>query len=69
MREIVHIQTGQCGNQIGAKVSTRLLIKSVINFNSDKCAHFFISAAILWTSPSYGSIIRGDPCSFVQFYL
>lgn len=21
MREIVHIQTGQCGNQIGAKVS------------------------------------------------
>jgi hypothetical protein len=22
MREIVHIQAGQCGNQIGAKVST-----------------------------------------------
>ena len=23
MREIVHIQAGQCGNQIGAKVSPR----------------------------------------------
>jgi len=23
MREIVHIQAGQCGNQIGAKVSMR----------------------------------------------
>lgn len=25
MREIVHMQAGQCGNQIGAKVSTCLL--------------------------------------------
>lgn len=24
MREIVHLQAGQCGNQIGAKVSTYL---------------------------------------------
>ena len=24
MREIVHLQAGQCGNQIGAKVSTSL---------------------------------------------
>lgn len=26
MREIVHMQAGQCGNQIGAKVSNRLLL-------------------------------------------
>ncbi len=26
MREIVHIQAGQCGNQIGAKVSFHLFI-------------------------------------------
>jgi len=25
MREIVHIQAGQCGNQIGAKVNIKLL--------------------------------------------
>lgn len=25
MREIVHIQAGQCGNQIGAKVNTMFL--------------------------------------------
>jgi len=24
MREIVHIQAGQCGNQIGAKVSSKI---------------------------------------------
>lgn len=32
MREIVHIQAGQCGNQIGAKfwqVSDRLLVAEV----------------------------------------
>lgn len=28
MREIVHIQAGQCGNQIGAKVSNFRLITS-----------------------------------------
>lgn len=26
MREIVHIQAGQCGNQIGAKVNIKFLI-------------------------------------------
>lgn len=26
MREIVHIQAGQCGNQIGAKVCTVLIM-------------------------------------------
>lgn len=28
MREIVHIQAGQCGNQIGAKVSTQGNLKT-----------------------------------------
>lgn len=33
MREIVHIQAGQCGNQIGAKVCTKQLRKiSLIEF-------------------------------------
>ena len=27
MREIVHLQAGQCGNQIGAKVSTIVYFK------------------------------------------
>lgn len=27
MREIVHLQAGQCGNQIGAKVSTTFSFK------------------------------------------
>lgn len=30
MREIVHIQAGQCGNQIGAKVSIHGEIKCTI---------------------------------------
>lgn len=30
MREIVHIQAGQCGNQIGAKVCTHYM--NVFNF-------------------------------------
>ena len=35
MREIVHIQAGQCGNQIGAKVSTSRQRNSEINDNFD----------------------------------
>lgn len=31
MREIVHIQAGQCGNQIGAKVSFFLIIDKTVN--------------------------------------
>lgn len=30
MREIVHLQAGQCGNQIGAKVSN---LRKAFNFN------------------------------------
>ena len=29
MREIVHIQAGQCGNQIGAKVSHFIFLKTL----------------------------------------
>ena len=29
MREIVHLQAGQCGNQIGAKVS--ILLNTIFN--------------------------------------
>lgn len=29
MREIVHIQAGQCGNQIGAKVSVEKLFEII----------------------------------------
>lgn len=32
MREIVHIQAGQCGNQIGAKVCTKHLRIALIEF-------------------------------------
>lgn len=37
MREIVHVQAGQCGNQIGAKVSTEF-----VNFKES----FFRTATI-----------------------
>lgn len=33
MREIVHIQAGQCGNQIGAKVRNVLLFQFQPNLN------------------------------------
>ena len=33
MREIVHLQAGQCGNQIGAKVG----INDLIIFNINYC--------------------------------
>ena len=32
MREIVHIQAGQCGNQIGAKVRIVFIVFLVLNF-------------------------------------
>jgi hypothetical protein len=58
MREIVHIQAGQCGNQIGAKVKhlsifkilwlflTDVLKDRYFNFNT---GNFFWELAI-WTS-------------------
>lgn len=38
MREIVHIQAGQCGNQIGAKVRAIALLVFVacLNFDSSR---------------------------------
>ena len=32
MREIVHLQAGQCGNQIGAKVRPGSAILRIVNF-------------------------------------
>jgi len=40
MREIVHIQAGQCGNQIGAKVGIKnMLLLSIM------CLHLIASRA------------------------
>jgi len=40
MREIVHLQAGQCGNQIGGKVTLQncLIVKLVINVHKIKMA-------------------------------
>lgn len=46
MREIVHLQAGQCGNQIGAKVSFNL---SVIN-----CSFMFIEHWLQWVTVRNG---------------
>lgn len=29
MREIVHLQAGQCGNQVGAKVSIKIFLSRI----------------------------------------
>ena len=46
MREIVHIQAGQCGNQIGAKVSYSF-VSQTSNFERGA----YIAAGILWRRP------------------
>lgn len=33
MREIVHLQAGQCGNQIGAKVEKKFQFAKCVNYN------------------------------------
>ncbi len=47
MREIVHIQAGQCGNQIGAKVSPAVLFKvnmgHILKYEHDGGHHFQIT--------------------------
>jgi hypothetical protein len=54
MREIVHIQAGQCGNQIGAKVSTLALILHEFSMFVCWISHFVVKPArsnalsILW---------------------
>lgn len=42
MREIVHIQAGQCGNQIGAKVNSILLFQLIpeLEFGRSSGRHF-----------------------------
>lgn len=34
MREIVHLQAGQCGNQIGAKVRMFLFLLAILFFSA-----------------------------------
>lgn len=46
MREIVHIQAGQCGNQIGAKVSLIILHFSGIKF-------FFLGSTVDLMPPHF----------------
>ena len=58
MREIVHIQAGQCGNQIGAKVKHRLYIYLVLSTcNLEMKGRCF---SVVYTSKSHLSF--GDLC-------
>lgn len=41
MREIVHIQAGQCGNQIGAKVSSFLFNSFYLTWKKNMDKFFF----------------------------
>lgn len=43
MREIVHIQAGQCGNQIGAKVNTVHLLFFPLNQCRGMCGRHFVT--------------------------
>ena len=62
MREIVHIQAGQCGNQIGAKVSVNFTcsqgfwdpVNAVLNSDRDRIVCFL-------TSRPCGTALGPDP--------
>lgn len=49
MREIVHIQAGQCGNQIGAKVCTYLNIKGFFFLKVESCIDYIRKYFICFT--------------------
>lgn len=50
MREIVHIQAGQCGNQIGAKVSTTHFMLLRISLLQKRIfQYWFVSATVFET--------------------
>lgn len=57
MREIVHLQAGQCGNQIGAKVSKIMFVYEFIqSFLSDKrvfrsLSRCFVPVGVSETTP------------------
>lgn len=46
MREIVHLQAGQCGNQIGAKVGLKMALLCVFYFCKDEL-HGFLGVIAL----------------------
>lgn len=56
MREIVHIQAGQCGNQIGAKVITLFIIYLLI-IDWHTCGHGGLQHAAFFCGGSTGKRI------------
>lgn len=63
MREIVHIQAGQCGNQIGAKVSLIILHFSGIKL-------FFLGSTVDLMPPPFLDIApAGFCCCHTCFFL
>lgn len=63
MREIVHIQAGQCGNQIGAKVSLFIFL-----FQWNEIL-FFFKFGSFWCPPFSISRRRGFYCHTWFFFL
>ena len=75
MREIVHLQAGQCGNQIGAKVTSNLNSPMMLQFGhfepffSCKCqflTYLYFSSGRL--SPTSTVLTRLDPTRELQTY-
>lgn len=64
MREIVHIQAGQCGNQIGAKVSLFIFL-----FQWNEILVFFFKFGSFWCPPFSISRRRGFCCHTWFFFL
>lgn len=63
MREIVHIQAGQCGNQIGAKVSLIIFL-----FQWNEILFFFFKNSVVFDAPHSlyraGAVFVATPDSF-----
>lgn len=62
MREIVHIQAGQCGNQIGAKVSLFIFL-----FQWNEILGFFLNSVVFDAPHSLyraGAVFVATPDSF-----
>ena len=54
MREIVHIQAGQCGNQIGAKVN----IFCTLNLINDESSMFMTGREVLKTEYALVPVLK-----------
>lgn len=53
MREIVHLQVGQCGNQIGSKVCVIIILHNMSSFFTHFLSKMFTSEEILPQIKSY----------------